>query len=166
MTPLEYVHLGIALLATVAALLAFYRIVAGPSIMDRTVASDVLTASAFTMVCVMIVSWKRADLGVLLVILALTAFLTAVVVARYIRRDVIDDSARGRRRILTASEYVERQRRREEEEMRAELEEIDSEVDAAAALERHETGRRGDGHREDVQRIVRPDDSRGEEATS
>lgn len=166
MTPLEYVHLGIALLATVAALLAFYRIVAGPSIMDRTVASDVLTASAFTMVCVMIVSWKRADLGVLLVILALTAFLTAVVVARYIRRDVIDDSARGRRRILTASEYAERQRRREEEEMRAELEEIDSEVDAAAALERYETGRRGDGHREDVQRIVRPDDSRGEEATS
>lgn len=141
MTPIEIVHLIIALLATVAALLAFYRIAAGPSIMDRTVASDVLTASAFTVVCVMIVSWKRSDLGVLLIILALTAFLTAVVVARYIRRDVIDDSARGRRRILTATEYAERQRRREEDELRAELEEIDSEVDAVAAQERRQRER-------------------------
>lgn len=136
MTPLEIFHLCIVGVAACAALLAFYRIADGPSIMDRTVASDVLTASAFTIVCVMIVSWKRADLGLLLIILALTAFLTAVVVARYIRRDVIDDSAGGGRRILTAAEDAERQRQREEAELRAEMEEIDHEVDAATAEER------------------------------
>ena len=148
MTPLEMVYVGIAIVATVAALLAFYRIADGPSIMDRTVASDVLTASAFTIVCVMIVWWKRADLGVLLIILALTAFLTAVVVARYIRRDVIDDSASGGRRILTAAEDAERQRRREEEELRAEMEEIDHEVDSAAAEERRKAERRKSEGRE------------------
>lgn len=136
MTPIEWFHLGIAGLATCAALLAFYRISAGPSIMDRTVASDVLTASAFTMMCVMIVSWKRADLGLLLIILALTAFLTAVVVARYIRRDVLDDSAGGGRRTLIAAEDAERQGQREEEKMRVEMEEINHEFDAVTAEER------------------------------
>jgi multicomponent Na+:H+ antiporter subunit F len=52
----------------------------------------------------MIVGWGRQDLSVLLVILALTAFISAVVVSRFAVRERSDA-----RRILTAEE-AERQR--------------------------------------------------------
>jgi multicomponent Na+:H+ antiporter subunit F len=104
MSVLDILHLATACLAVAAGLLALWRVAAGPSLLDRSIANDVLTAAGISLVGVMIVGWGRQDLSVLLVILALTAFISAVVVSRFAVRERSDA-----RRILTAEE-AERQR--------------------------------------------------------
>lgn len=104
MSVLDILHLATACLAVAAGLLALWRVAAGPSLLDRSIANDVLTAAGISLVGVMIVGWGRQDLSVLLVILALTAFISAVVVSRFAVRERSDA-----RRILTTEE-AERQR--------------------------------------------------------
>lgn len=104
MSVLDILHLATACLAVAAGLLALWRVAAGPSLLDRSIANDVLTAAGISLVGVMIVGWGRQDLSVLLVILALTAFISAVVVSRFAVRERSDV-----RRILTVEE-AERQR--------------------------------------------------------
>ncbi|MFC7582155.1 monovalent cation/H+ antiporter complex subunit F [Schaalia naturae] len=104
MSVLDILHLATACLAVAAGLLALWRVAAGPSLLDRSIANDVLTAAGISLVGVMIVGWGRQDLSVLLVVLALTAFISAVVVSRFAVRERSDA-----RRILTAEE-AERQR--------------------------------------------------------
>ncbi|MCI1641815.1 MAG: monovalent cation/H+ antiporter complex subunit F [Actinomyces sp.] len=131
MSVLDILHLATACLAVAAGLLALWRVAAGPSLLDRSIANDVLTAAGISLVGVMIVGWGRQDLSVLLVILALTAFISAVVVSRFAVRERSDV-----RRILTVEE-AERQRVEREQAARdadrAEREQAAREADLTAS---------------------------------
>lgn len=76
----------IGVLFFLASALAVFRIVRGPSILDRVIASDVLLT---TLICVlgaeMVYSGNTRTLPVMLV-LAMTAFLAPVAVARYVSK--------------------------------------------------------------------------------
>jgi multicomponent Na+:H+ antiporter subunit F len=84
MSQLAFVVIGVTLAA--AAAMALYRIVRGPSILDRMIASDMLLT---TIMCAlgaeMVYHHHTRSLPVMLVIAA-TAILAAVVVARYVTR--------------------------------------------------------------------------------
>jgi len=82
----EWVFIAVGLMLLVAALLALYRIIRGPSILDRMIASDMLLT---TIICAlgseMVYNDHLRSLPAMLV-LATTAFLGSVVVARYVSR--------------------------------------------------------------------------------
>lgn len=135
MSPIDVLHLATAVVAVFSGVLALYRMSIGPGLLDRTVATDVLTACGIGILAVMVVWWQRLDLGVLLVILALTAFMTAVVVTRYAVRE--DASSK---RILTREEAERQDRERAEAEIAAEQ----AELEEAARLARGEAAEDGD----------------------
>jgi len=123
MSALDIIHLVTGAMAVAAGLLALWRMAAGPSLLDRTIANDVLTAAGIGLVGIMIVAGARDDLSVLLVILALTAFISAVVISRFAVRE-----RAGVRRILTQEEADLQQAQREQEAREADL----AETEAAA----------------------------------
>ncbi|HUG50520.1 MAG TPA: monovalent cation/H+ antiporter complex subunit F [Terrimesophilobacter sp.] len=81
-----WVFLVIGLMLTAAAGMALFRIARGPSILDRMIASDMLLT---TIICAlgseMVYHSHTRSLAAMLV-LAATAFLGSVVVARYVSR--------------------------------------------------------------------------------
>ena len=81
-----WVFLIVGLFLTAAAAMALYRIARGPSILDRMIASDMLLT---TIICAMgaemVYNGHIRNLTAMIV-LAATAFLGAVVVARYVSR--------------------------------------------------------------------------------
>ncbi len=123
MNALDIIHLVTGVMAVAAGLLALWRLAAGPSLLDRTIANDVLTASGIALVGIMIVAGAREDLSVLLVILALTTFINAVVISRFAVREGADVA-----RILTQEEADLQRAQREQEAREAVL----AEVEAAA----------------------------------
>lgn len=76
----------VGLIFAFAALASVWRIVAGPSILDRMIASDMLLT---TLICAigadMVVNHHTRTLPVMIV-LALTAVLGSITVARYVSR--------------------------------------------------------------------------------
>ncbi|MBH0129807.1 monovalent cation/H+ antiporter complex subunit F [Salinibacterium sp. NK8237] len=82
----EWVFIAVGVMLLVAALLALYRIIRGPSILDRMIASDMLLT---TIICAlgaeMVYNDHIRSIPAMLV-LATTAFLGSVVVARYVSR--------------------------------------------------------------------------------
>lgn len=82
--PIVYLIVGVAFAA--AALLSVYRILVGPRILDRMIASDMLMT---TLICVvgvqMVVIGSVATVPIMLA-LAATGFLSSVAVARYVSR--------------------------------------------------------------------------------
>lgn len=82
----DWVFLIAGLLFTAAAFFALYRIVFGPTILDRMIASDMLLT---TVVCAvgaeMVYNHHLRNLPIMLVLSA-TAILGAVVVARFVQR--------------------------------------------------------------------------------
>lgn len=110
MNLIDIIHLVSLGILFVAVFLILWRMAIGPTLLDRVVANDVLTAVALSMTAVLIVWWKRYDLSLVLVLLALTGFISSVVAARFVTRDVV-----GQRRILSREEAEEQQRQRERE---------------------------------------------------
>jgi multicomponent Na+:H+ antiporter subunit F len=86
MTILHGAFLVIGALFFVAAALAVYRIVRGPSILDRMIASDMLVA---TLICTfgaeMIYNEHTRSLPIMLV-LTMVAFIATVAVTRYVSK--------------------------------------------------------------------------------
>lgn len=82
----EWVFIVVGVMLTAAAAMALYRIARGPSILDRMIASDMmLTTIICAMGAEMVYNGHTRNLTAMLV-LAATAFLGAVVVARYVSR--------------------------------------------------------------------------------
>lgn len=83
----EWVFIAVGVMLTAAAGMALYRIMRGPSILDRMIASDMLLT---TIICAlgaeMVYNSHTRSLPAMLV-LAATAFLSSVVVARYVSRN-------------------------------------------------------------------------------
>lgn len=75
---------GIGLTAT--ALCSIVRIVRGPTILDRMVASDVLLTTLMLAVGADMVVRKHTDTIALMTVIAATATFATIVVARYVRR--------------------------------------------------------------------------------
>ena len=69
-----------------AALMGLYRIIRGPTILDRMIASDMLLTTIICAVGVLLVYNPRAGTVPVMLVLAATAILGAVVVARYVSR--------------------------------------------------------------------------------
>ena len=87
MTPLFTVAFAVtAVLFTAAALLSVYRIVRGPSILDRMIASDVLLTTLMLVVgAEMVYNGHTRTIPVMLVLSATAVFAT-IAVARYVSR--------------------------------------------------------------------------------
>ena len=123
MSAIDYTHLGSLVIAAVAGIFTLWRMRIGPTILDRVVASDVLTAVAITFTAVLIVWWDRSDLALVLILLALTGFITSVVAARFVTREVV-----GERRILSREEAAIQQQARQASEEEA-LDEAEQEAE-------------------------------------
>lgn len=103
-----------------AASLAIARLALGPTILDRAVAADLITAVGIGVVALLIIWWDRTDLRALMVIFALTGFFSSVTIARFTDREDVLEA-----RILTPEETAVRdQAEKEQEEMQADLEEV------------------------------------------
>ena len=76
-----------AILLGIAAAAALYRIVAGPSVADRMVALDTLLFVGGGALGLYIVGTGATTYVPVLVVLVLTAFISTVVVARYIEAE-------------------------------------------------------------------------------
>lgn len=83
-------HLAITIAAiigfTATALAAVVRIVRGPTILDRMIASDVLLTTLVLAVGADMVLRGHTDTIPLMTVIAATAVLATIVVARYVRR--------------------------------------------------------------------------------
>ena len=81
-----WVFLAVGLMLTAAAGMALFRIARGPSILDRMIASDMLLTTIICALGTEMVSTGRPRSLPAMLVLAATAFLGSVVVARYVSR--------------------------------------------------------------------------------
>lgn len=135
MTALQVVYMVTVLCALVAGILVIVRLRIGPTTLDRTIALDTATAVTIAIITIMVVWWRRADLGVLLIITSITGFVTAVVVSRFAGRE-----SAVSRRILTREEAREQIKQREAEAAAAEKAEADEAIEEAAATGETDAG--------------------------
>ena len=99
---MSIIYLVVGILFTIAALFAVYRIVRGPSILDRMIASDVLLTTLMLVVGAEMVYNGHTRTIPLMVVLASTAIFATIAVARYVSKQdrpagipVGDDSPLG-----------------------------------------------------------------------
>lgn len=85
----------------VAAGISLIRLQRGPTNLDRAVALDVVTAITIGIVIVVSAWQRRLDLLPLLVVLTSVGFLSSTVIARFSRKETLEE-----RRILTPQEVA------------------------------------------------------------
>ena len=83
---MSIIYLAVGALFTIAALLTVYRIVRGPSILDRMIASDVLLTTLMLVVGAEMVYNGHTRTIPLMVVLASTAIFATIAVARYVSK--------------------------------------------------------------------------------
>nr|WP_104083688.1 monovalent cation/H+ antiporter complex subunit F [Cryobacterium sp. Y11] len=81
---LQIVAVVASIMFAVGALLAVYRIVAGPSVLDRVIASDVLVATIICALGAEMALNRHTDTLPVLLVLALFAVLGSLSVARFL----------------------------------------------------------------------------------
>ncbi|TRW46985.1 monovalent cation/H+ antiporter complex subunit F [Georgenia yuyongxinii] len=84
---------------TVAGVVALIRMERGPTMLDRVVALDVVTAVVLGSIALISASTKRTDLVPVLVVLAIVGFVGSVTIARFVAVERADEA-----RILTKEE--------------------------------------------------------------
>lgn len=127
-----------AAMLLVGAALAVVRIERGPSMLDRTIALDVLTATLVAVIALEAAWNKRTDTLPILVVLAMVGFVGSVTIARFAAAES-DDDRRIRSRAEVEAEDAQR-RLVEEAEDRA-VERV-AELDAAPDDTTHHGGTR------------------------
>jgi multicomponent Na+:H+ antiporter subunit F len=83
---MNVIYLIVGLLFAAGSLLALYRVVAGPSILDRMIASDVLLTTLMLVVGSEMVYNSHTRTIPVMLVLAATAMFATVAVARYVSR--------------------------------------------------------------------------------
>jgi multicomponent Na+:H+ antiporter subunit F len=83
---MSILYLAVGILFTIAALFTVYRIVRGPSILDRMIASDVLLTTLMLVVGAEMVYNGHTRTIPLMVVLASTAIFATIAVARYVSK--------------------------------------------------------------------------------
>ena len=86
MTPLELIGLVAGAMFAVGAIAAVVRIIRGPSILDRALATDVLLAIAMCALGTEMAINRHTDTLVVLLVLAVFAILGSIAIARFIGR--------------------------------------------------------------------------------
>ena len=81
---LQIVAVVASIMFAVGALLAVYRIVVGPSVLDRVIASDVLVATIICALAAEMALNRHTDTLPVLLVLALIAVLGSLSVARFL----------------------------------------------------------------------------------
>jgi multicomponent Na+:H+ antiporter subunit F len=83
---MSIIYIIVGLLFAAGSLLALYRVVAGPSILDRMIASDVLLTTLMLVVGSEMVYNSHTRTIPVMLVLAATAMFATVAVARYVSR--------------------------------------------------------------------------------
>ena len=81
---LQIVAVVASIMFAIGALLAVYRIVVGPSVLDRVIASDVLVATIICALAAEMALNRHTDTLAVLLVLALFAVLGSLSVARFL----------------------------------------------------------------------------------
>lgn len=102
-----------AVLLGAAALLTLWRIERGPSMLDRTIAVDVLTSVLIAAIATYAAWTRRADLVPVLLALSLVGFLTSVTIARFA---AVEPEGEGRVLSREEADALEAVRRQQEEQ--------------------------------------------------
>ncbi|MBO0898389.1 pH regulation protein F [Cellulomonas sp. zg-ZUI222] len=102
-------------LLTLGALLAIVRAEKGPSMLDRTVALDIVVTTMIAAIALYAAYYRRADVVPLLVVLSLVGFVGSVTVARFAAVEP-EGEGRVRTREEVAAEEAEKRRLEQEEE--------------------------------------------------
>ncbi len=100
-----------AALLSAAAVLALWRLERGPSMLDRTIAVDVLTSVLVAAIATYAAWTRRADLVPVMLALALVGFLTSVTIARFA---AVEPEGEGRVLSREEADALEAARRAEE----------------------------------------------------
>ncbi|MGP7961471.1 monovalent cation/H+ antiporter complex subunit F [Sanguibacter sp. A247] len=126
-----------AAMLLVGAALAVVRVERGPSMLDRTIALDVLTATLVAVIALEAAWSHRTDTLPILVVLAMVGFVGSVTIARFAATES-DDDRRIRSREEVEAEDAQRRLVEEYEDRAAErVAELDAEPD--------DTTHRGEG---------------------
>jgi len=89
------IYVAAGVLFTAAALLALYRIVRGPSLLDRVIASDVLLTTLILVLGMEMVLNSHTRTIPMMVVLAATAVFGTIAVARYVSKQDKPDAQDG-----------------------------------------------------------------------
>jgi len=87
MTPLELIGLVAGVMFGVGAIAAIVRVVRGPSILDRALATDVLLAIAMCALGAEMAINRHTDTLIVLLVLALFAIVGSIAIARFIGKE-------------------------------------------------------------------------------
>lgn len=118
-----------AAMLLVGAALAVVRIERGPSMLDRTIALDVLTATLVAVIALEAAWNRRTDTLPILVVLAMVGFVGSVTIARFAAAES-DDDRRIRSRAEVEAEDAQRRLVEEaEDRARERVAELDAEPD-------------------------------------
>lgn len=118
-----------AAMLLVGAALAVVRIERGPSMLDRTIALDVLTATLVAVIALEAAWNRRTDTLPILVVLAMVGFVGSVTIARFAAAES-DDDRRIRSREEVEAEDAQRRLVEEAEDRAVErVAELDAEPD-------------------------------------
>ncbi|QCB94841.1 monovalent cation/H+ antiporter complex subunit F [Cellulomonas shaoxiangyii] len=117
MTPIDVTVYVCAALLTIGAGLAIVRAEKGPSMLDRTVALDIVVTAMVAAVALYASVQRRADVVPVLVVLSLVGFVGSVTIARFASVEP-EGEGRVRTREEVAAEEAERRRQEVEEEER------------------------------------------------
>lgn len=115
MSPFDVVVVVCGVLLTLGAGFAIVRAEKGPSILDRTVALDIVVTTMIAAVALYAAYFRRADVVPLLVVLSLVGFVGSVTVARFAAVEPAGEG-RVRTREEVAAEEAEKRRLEQEEE--------------------------------------------------
>lgn len=115
MSPFDVVVLVCGVMLTLGALFAIVRAEKGPSMLDRTVALDIVVTTIVAGVALYAAYFRRADVVPLLVVLSLVGFVGSVTIARFAAVEP-EGEGRVRTREEVAAEKAERLRLEQEEE--------------------------------------------------
>lgn len=115
MSPFDVVVVVCGVLLTLGAGFAIVRAEKGPSILDRTVALDIVVTTMIAAVALYAAYFRRADVVPLLVVLSLVGFVGSVTVARFAAVEP-EGEGRVRTREEVAVEEAEKRRLEQEEE--------------------------------------------------
>lgn len=134
-----------AVLLTAAGILALIRAERGPSMLDRTVALDIIVTVVVAAVALYAASERRTDVVPILVVLSLVGFVGSVTISRFAS---VEPAGEGRVRSREEIAQEEAERIRAEEEAEAarkarRAREVEAEVSTAEAVAQ-------DGHHQEA----------------
>ena len=84
MSPVEFVYPAVILILGISAFAALYRIIKGPTLLDRIIAADVLLIVFTSAIIATMIKNQDTYPTVLVIVASLIGFLASVTVARFV----------------------------------------------------------------------------------